>query len=58
MTFPQQERLFFKNSWQNDIVPQKGISTETQQELPFFKMMDDFPKRKIYRKILVCHSRS
>ncbi|MFC3160502.1 NAD(P)-binding Rossmann-like domain-containing protein [Chryseobacterium arachidis] len=41
MTFPQQERLFFKNSWQNDIVPQNGISQETKAELDrFFKMMD------------------
>lgn len=47
MTFPQQERLFFKNSWQNDIVPQKGISTETQKEFDrFFKLMDDFREKK------------
>lgn len=47
MTFPQQERLFFKNSWQNDIVPQKGISAETQKEFDrFFKLMDDFRDRK------------
>ncbi len=43
MTFPQQERLFYKNAWQNDIVPQKGISFETQKEFErFFKSMDDF----------------
>lgn len=47
MTFPQQERLFFKNSWQNDIVPQKGISADTQNELTrFFKMMDAFRIKK------------
>ncbi len=47
MTFPQQERLFFKNSWQNDIVPQKGISEETQKELGrFFNMMDHFRSKK------------
>ncbi|AZA81885.1 twin-arginine translocation pathway signal protein [Chryseobacterium lactis] len=47
MTFPQQERLFFKNSWQNDIVPQKGISQATQKELErFFTMMDDFRQKK------------
>lgn len=47
MTFPQQERLFFKNSWQNDIVPQKGISAHTQNELTrFFKMMDAFRVKK------------
>ncbi|GAA5093674.1 NAD(P)/FAD-dependent oxidoreductase [Chryseobacterium ginsengisoli] len=47
MTFPQQERLFFKNSWQNDIVPQKGISIEAQKEVDhFFKMMDHFRDKK------------
>ena len=47
MTFPQQERLFFKNAWQNDIVPQKGISAETQKELTqFFKIMDHFREKK------------
>lgn len=47
MTFPQQERLFYKNSWQNDIVPQKGISTETQEEFDrFFKLMDNFRDKK------------
>lgn len=47
MTFRQQERLFFKNSWQNDIVPQKGISEETQKEFDrFFKLMDDFRDKK------------
>ncbi|AZB20601.1 NAD(P)/FAD-dependent oxidoreductase [Chryseobacterium indologenes] len=47
MTFPQQERLFFRNSWQNDIVPQKGISPATQKELErFFKTMEDFKQKK------------
>jgi hypothetical protein len=47
MTFPQQERLFFKNSWQNDIVPQKGISAEVQKEMDrFFKIMDYFRDKK------------
>lgn len=47
MTFPQQERLFFKNSWQNDIVPQNGVSTETKGEFDrFFKMMDHFQHKK------------
>ncbi|MFZ4930903.1 NAD(P)-binding protein [Chryseobacterium sp. Mn2064] len=47
MTFPQQERLFFKNAWQNDIVPQKGISPETQKELTrFFTIMDRFREKK------------
>ena len=47
MTFPQQERLFFKNSWQNDIVPQNGISTKVKTEFDrFFKRMDDFRNKK------------
>ncbi|WBV55687.1 NAD(P)-binding protein [Chryseobacterium daecheongense] len=47
MTFPQQERLFYKNAWQNDIVPQKGISAEVQHELNrFFKLMDDYREKK------------
>ena len=47
MTFPQQERLFYKNSWQNDIVPQRGISRETQKELNrFFKLMDELRVKK------------
>lgn len=47
MTFPQQERLFFRNSWQNDIVPQNGISPETKKEFEtFFKMMDQFKNKK------------
>lgn len=47
MTFPQQERLFYKNVWQNDIVPQKGIDIKTQKEFDrFFKTMDDFRWKK------------
>lgn len=47
MTFPQQERLFYKNVWQNDIVPQKGIDIKTQKEFDrFFKTMDDFRRKK------------
>lgn len=47
MTFPQQERLFYKNSWQNDIVPQKGISVEAQLELNrFFELMDYYREKK------------
>ncbi|WP_294301775.1 FAD/NAD(P)-binding protein [uncultured Chryseobacterium sp.] len=47
MTFPQQERLFFKNSWQNDIVPQNSVSAETKAELDrFFKMMNHFRDKK------------
>lgn len=47
LTFPQQERLFFKNYWQNDLVPQKGISKETQEEIDrFFKIIAEFKQKK------------
>ncbi|MEI3788168.1 MULTISPECIES: NAD(P)/FAD-dependent oxidoreductase [unclassified Chryseobacterium] len=47
MTFPQQERLFYKNVWQNDIVPQKGTDAEVQKEFDrFFKTIDDFRQKK------------
>ena len=47
LTFPQQERLFFKNTWQNDLLPQTGISEETKKEYHiFFKMMDEFRTKK------------
>ncbi|MCT2408015.1 NAD(P)-binding protein [Chryseobacterium antibioticum] len=47
MTFPQQERLFYKNVWQNDIVPQKGTDAEVLKEFDrFFKAMDDFRQKK------------
>ncbi|WP_292009597.1 NAD(P)/FAD-dependent oxidoreductase [Chryseobacterium sp.] len=47
MTFPQQERLFYKNTWQNDIVPQKGISQEVQDEfIRFFQLMNRFREKK------------
>lgn len=47
LVFPQNERLFFKNSWQNDLVPQKGISENTRKELArFFRLMDEFRAKK------------
>lgn len=47
MTFPQQERLFYKNYWQSDIVPQKGISIEVRKELEqFFALMNNFRQKK------------
>ncbi|MDQ0066304.1 NAD(P)/FAD-dependent oxidoreductase [Chryseobacterium lathyri] len=47
MTFPQQERLFYKNVWQNDIVPQKGTDAEVLKEFDrFFKAIDDFRQKK------------
>ncbi|KPH12159.1 twin-arginine translocation pathway signal protein [Chryseobacterium sp. ERMR1:04] len=47
LVFPQNERLFYKNSWQNDIVPQKGISDEAKNEISrFFKLMDGYREKK------------
>jgi len=47
LVFPQDERLFFKNSWQNDLVPQKGISENTKKEFErFFGLMDAFRVKK------------
>ena len=47
LTFPKEERLFFKNEWQNDLVPQNGISNSTKEEIAsFFKLMDEFRIQK------------
>ncbi len=47
LTFPKEERLFFKNEWQNDLIPQNGISRSAKEEISeFFKLMDDFRTRK------------
>lgn len=47
LTFPKEERLFFKNEWQNDLTPQNGISIKTKKEFErFFKLMDEFQTRK------------
>ena len=47
LTFPKQERLFFKNEWQNDLIPQNGISSNAKEEITgFFKLMDEFRIKK------------
>ncbi len=47
LTFPQEERLFFKNSWQKNLVPQKGVSVQNSAEINrFFGMMDEFRTKK------------
>ncbi|WP_185670484.1 NAD(P)-binding protein [Chryseobacterium sp. POL2] len=47
LVFPQDERLFFKNAWQNDIIPQRGLDENSKQEFDrFFKMMNDFKLKK------------
>lgn len=47
LVFPQDERLFYKNAWQSDVVPQRGLSKEIQNEFDrFFKLMTDFKNKK------------
>ncbi|WP_374441567.1 NAD(P)-binding protein [Epilithonimonas sp.] len=47
LTFPKEERLFFKNEWQNDLIPQNGISSKAKEEITdFFKLMDEFRIKK------------
>ncbi len=47
LTFPQEGRLFFKNSWQNDLVPKVGISEETIDEFEiFFSTMESYKNKK------------
>jgi len=43
LTFSPQERLFYKNTWQEGLVPKFGISAHVNEELSrFFDMMEDF----------------
>lgn len=47
MAFAPEERLFYKNSWQEGLVPKTGNSTKEDQEFNrFFKIMDDFRNKK------------
>lgn len=47
LTIAPQERLFYKNQWQESLVPKSGNSTEEDQELDrFFKSMDHFRTAK------------
>ena len=47
LTFSPDERLFYKNNWQEGIVPKVGNSAEEDAELlRFFSMMDDFRTKK------------
>ncbi len=43
LTFAPDERLFYKNSWQEGVVPKEGNSKAEEEELvAFFKLMDTF----------------
>ncbi|MCB6231254.1 NAD(P)-binding protein [Flavobacterium psychrophilum] len=47
LAFAPEERLFYKNSWQEGLVPKTGNSTQEDQEfIRFFKLMDDFRTKK------------
>lgn len=47
LTFPKAERLFYRNQWQNDIVPKTGISEKVKQEFEsFFEAMEVFKKKR------------
>ncbi len=47
LTFPKEERLFFKNEWQNDLIPQNGISESVKEEIKsFFETMEIFKNEK------------
>jgi len=47
LTFAPDERLFYKNNWQEGVVPKEGNTTHEDEELVrFFKLMDDFRAKK------------
>ncbi|WP_255308119.1 NAD(P)/FAD-dependent oxidoreductase [Flavobacterium crassostreae] len=47
LTFAPQERLFYKNNWQEGVVPKQGNSDQEERELSrFFKLMDTFRSKK------------
>ncbi|MGA9636889.1 NAD(P)-binding protein [Flavobacterium sp.] len=47
LAFAPEERLFYKNSWQEGLVPKTGNSVQEDQEfVRFFKLMDDFRAKK------------
>lgn len=47
LTFAPDERLFYKNKWQEGVVPKTGNTTLEDNELDrFFKIMDDFRSQK------------
>ncbi|WP_298391761.1 NAD(P)/FAD-dependent oxidoreductase [Flavobacterium sp.] len=47
LTFAPDERLFYKNNWQEGVVPRIGNSKEEDDELNrFFILMDDFRQKK------------
>lgn len=47
LTFAPQERLFYRNTWQEGLVPKFGISATANEELNrFFYIMEDFRAAK------------
>ena len=47
LSFPPQERLFYRGAWQEDLVPKSNTDTASMKEFErFFRMMNDFKVRK------------
>ncbi|WP_348800175.1 NAD(P)/FAD-dependent oxidoreductase [Flavobacterium adhaerens] len=47
LTFAPDERLFYKNNWQEGVVPKEGNTLSEDQELVrFLKLMDEFRTKK------------
>ncbi len=47
LTYAPEERLFYKNEWQENLIPQYATSEKVKTEFQrFFYLMDDFRKRK------------
>lgn len=47
LTIAPDERLFYKNNWQEGLVPKEGNSAQEDKEIDrFFKLMDEFRTRK------------
>jgi hypothetical protein len=47
LTLAPEERLFYRNNWQEGVVPKEGNSAlEDQEFVRFFKVMDDFRRQK------------
>lgn len=47
ITYAPEERLFYKNEWQENLIPQYAASEDVKQEFQrFFRLMDGFRKKK------------
>ena len=47
VTYAPEERLFYKNEWQENLIPQYATPEKVKSEFQrFFQLMDDFRKKK------------